>query len=200
MPPDVQNNTDSSAAEKQVWMEVVSALEKLSVEARQRILKAVLVFYALDSGVGVGLTHSVSQPQAPKAEMVTSFSEDRSMSPKEFLHMKAPKTEVERVACLAYYLTHYRGASEFKTLDISMLNTEAAQLKFSNAAVALENAAKVGLLVPASKGYKQISALGERYIMALPDRDAAKAVRSEYRPKKENQKDHSKKAWYHREL
>ena len=47
-------------------------------------------------------------------------------SPKDFLFRKEPNTDVERVACLAYYLTHRRGTNHFKTIDISKLNTEAA--------------------------------------------------------------------------
>ena len=57
---------------------------------------------------------------------IPSFSDRQELSPKEFLFQKQPKTDVERVACLAYYLTHYRGTPHFKTVDISKLNTEAA--------------------------------------------------------------------------
>ena len=64
----------------------------------------------------------------------------------------------------------------FKTLEISKLNTEAAQLKFSNAAFSVTNAANAGLLAPAGKGNKQISAIGERVVDALPDREASKAA------------------------
>jgi len=60
---------------------------------------------------------------------------------------KQPRTDVERVACLAYYLTHYRNTPYFKTLDLGKLNTEAAQPKFSNAAYASNNALKMGYLV-----------------------------------------------------
>jgi len=47
------------------------------------------------------------------------------MSPKDFLLEKQPRTDVERIACLAYYLTHYRATPHFKTIDLSILNTEA---------------------------------------------------------------------------
>jgi hypothetical protein len=49
---------------------------------------------------------------------------------------KQPKTDIERIACLAYYLRHFRDAPFFKTKYLSSLNTEAAQQKFSNAAYA----------------------------------------------------------------
>ena len=66
----------------------------------------------------------------------------------------------------------------FKTLDISKLNTEAAQVKFSNPAVAVDDATKQRYLVQATRGNKQLSALGEQFVMALPDRDRAREVMS----------------------
>ena len=110
-------------------------------------------------------------------------------SPKDFLFQKQPSTDVERVACLAFYLTHHRGMPHFKTLDISKLNTEAAQRKLSNAASALSNATRDGYLAPATKGTRQLAAEGERYVDELPDRAAAKAAfgkRKARRPRRPN--------------
>ncbi len=97
---------------------------------------------------------------------------------------KQPRTDVEKVACLGYYLTHYRGTEHFKTLDISKLNTEAAQVKFANATVAVDNATKQNYLVPASKGSKQLSALGEQFVLALPDREKARIIMASARPRR----------------
>jgi hypothetical protein len=91
---------------------------------------------------------------------------------------------VEKVACLAYYLTHYRDTPHFKTLDISKLNTEAALIKLSNPAVSVDNATKMRYLVPATKGNKQLSAIGEQFVLALPDRERAKDVMSQARPRR----------------
>jgi hypothetical protein len=101
---------------------------------------------------------------------------------------------VERVACLAFYLTHYRDTAEFTTLDISKVNTEAAQRKLANATVAVNNASQYGYLVPASKGTKQISAAGEKYVQALPDYDAAKALLASSRPRWKSRKTVSSKS------
>ena len=97
---------------------------------------------------------------------------------------KQPRTDVERMACLAYYLTHYRDQPSFKTLDLSKLNTEAAQPKFANAANATNNAVKRNYLVPSTKGQKQLSAPGERFVLALPDRDAARLAMAAVRPRR----------------
>jgi len=42
--------------------------------------------------------------------------------------------------------------------------------------MAVDNATKTGYLVPSIKGSKQISAYGERFVEALPDREAAKQI------------------------
>jgi hypothetical protein len=112
------------------------------------------------------------------------------LSPKAFLIEKRPQSDVERIACLAYYLTHYRDEPTFKTLDLSKLNTEAAQIKLSNPTRAVDNAAGAHFLIPAGQGKKQLSAIGELYVQALPDRSAArdaiadlKKRRSKSRPK-----------------
>jgi hypothetical protein len=89
---------------------------------------------------------------------------------------------------LGYYLAHYRGIQHFKTLDISTLNTEAAYPKFSNAAMAVDNATKAGLLVQAVKGSKQMSAAGERYVQTLPDRDTARSALAGVRKKRRSRK------------
>jgi hypothetical protein len=113
-----------------------------------------------------------------------SFSTDSDMSPKEFILTKQPRSDVERIAALAYYLAHYRDIQQFKTLDLSKLNTEAAQPKFSNAASSANNAVKQGYLIPTTRGQRQLSAAGERFVSALPDREAARAAMSAAKPRR----------------
>jgi hypothetical protein len=185
--PDDNNDT---GREFNALSSVVAALQALSPAARGRVLASVAAFFGA-SAQDYSLQHAGSRALETRPVSSTPgsrFSDDRTPSPKEFLFEKSPKTDVDRIACLGYYLTHYRDTPHFKTLELSKLNTEAAQLKFSNAAYAVDNAAKAGLIVPASKGSKQISALGERYVQALPDREAAKAVMADARPRKRTKK------------
>jgi hypothetical protein len=99
-----------------------------------------------------------------------------ALTPKQFMTQKRPSSELERITCLAYYLTHNRSTPAFKTRDITKLNTEAAQPAFSNAAVFARNAVQSEWLSKAGGGSKQITALGEAVVEALPDRDKVKAA------------------------
>ena len=175
----VTESSDSGAErETEALQSIIGKLQPLSEEARQRIVDAATTFLRIGR-----------QPQARDAEPYRpqnypAFSEDSNLSPKQFMLEKQPRTDVERVACLAYYLTQYRSVPTFKTLDLSKLNTEAAQPKFSNAANSVNNAVKRGYLVPATKGARQISAAGEQFVRALPDRFAAKQAMDAARPRR----------------
>jgi hypothetical protein len=182
MTTDVPDELTSDQREFDALSAVVRALQPLDREAKQRVLSAVTTFLGFDN---TQVKPSASLQRAPSQEQpIAGFSEDRTPSPKEFMLSKRAQTDVEKVACLGYYLAHYRDTPHFKTLDLSTLNTEAAQLKFSNAANAVDNAAKAGLLAPAVKGMKQLSALGELYVQALPDRAAARDAVAHQRKRK----------------
>jgi hypothetical protein len=174
-----------------VLNKITSELSKLSPEERERILNAVMVFFNITPYSHTLTEQSTNQinarPLGPE-RISQSFSEDRSMSPKSFLLQKQPRTDIEKVTCLAYYLTHYRQTPHFKTIDISKLNTEAAQRKFSNAAKAVDNASRSSLLVPSTKGQKQLGAAGELYVQALPDHDAAKEAIKNLKPRRKKPK------------
>jgi hypothetical protein len=166
---------------------IVEVLKQLEPDAQARVLQSVQTF------LGLPLPHkqTVHEPGPSSSSRPVSgqqFSLDRNLSPKEFLRDKNPVTDVERVTCLAYYLAHFRDTPHFKTVDISALNTEAAQPKFSNASVAVDNARALGYLVAATKGNKQIGAAGEKFVELLPDRDAAREAMRTFRPKRASKK------------
>ena len=162
--------------ELQALQIVISALNKLPQQSRKRIISSVMTFLDLGSSSGAGPIPHTSETPISRERSYPAFSDLTSLSPKEFMLEKQPRSDVERIACLAYYLTHYRDLPHFKTLDLSKLNTEAAQPKFSNAAYASNNAVKRGFLVPSSMGNRQLSAVGEQVVRALPDRNAAKSL------------------------
>lgn len=187
---------DFSREQAEAVNAMLTMLGNFDTDTRKRLLKTLVAFldipgvYFRDDDRGDADRIQSARPSTTTPDYVPlQFSDRPDISPKEFLIDKEPRTDVERVACLAYYLTHYLNTPHFKTLDISKLNTEAAHPKFSNPTVAVDNATKLKFLVPAAKGMKQIGALGEQFVRALPDREAAKAVRSRLRtrrPRKAN--------------
>jgi hypothetical protein len=105
-------------------------------------------------------------------------------TPKQFIAQKRPENNYERVACLAYYLTHSRNTPHFKTTDITKLNTEAAG-HISNPSLAVMHAtATYHYLSAAGGGKKQLTSLGEAVVEALPDRATVKAAIAEHKPKR----------------
>jgi|GEM_PF-473095 len=178
---DKDSDAITRARELNVFTSVINALNRLDDRGKIKMLRTVATFLDIETEPprerkgpdrAEGAQQTVETPVAPKA----SFTEDRAPTPKQFLFEKAPITEVERVACLGYFLAHYRQMPHFKTFDISQLNTDAAQTKFSNPARAVDHATQAGLLAQAGGGKKQISSTGELYVQALPDREAAKQV------------------------
>lgn len=155
---------------------VIQELLPFDQNSRLRVYRTVGTFFGFEDSFskipekGDGRTLA-SVSREPK------FSGPSEPTPKEFILEKQPNTDVERVACLAYYLAHYRDAHRFKTIDISKLNTEAAQIKLSNASNAINNGVRDGYLAPAERGMNQLSAHGEKYVEALPDREAVKNLK-----------------------
>lgn len=168
---------------------IIGNLIKFDTESRLRIYKTVGTFFGFEDPYAKA--NREGDPRAIRTDDLREphFStNEEPPSPKDFLYQKQPDTDAERVACLAYYLSHFRATPHFKTVDISKLNTEAAQIKFSNPSHAVWNATRSELLVPASKGMKQLSAYGERYVDALPDRAAVKEAMSSRRPRRPRKK------------
>lgn len=180
------NLSEDAYSELNALNDVISALQRINdSESRQKVLQTAATFFGLVSSAPAGHFRSSGGTTSNTVqEGQTSFSQDRSISPKEFLIQKQPQTDVERVVCLAYYLTHYRETPYFKALDISKLNTEAAQPKFSNAGISVNNATLRGYLAQGTKGNKQVSAQGELFVQALPDREAARAIMAAVKPKR----------------
>ena len=112
----------SKIDEFEILQTIVSSLKALDRETQIRLLETTITFLGIKGDslrkatVVANATGATETPGGP-------FSDRPNISPKEFLLDKNPRSDVERVACLAYYLAHYRNVREFKTLDISKLNT-----------------------------------------------------------------------------
>jgi hypothetical protein len=153
---------------------ILGALEALDDDQRSFVLRT-----AADR-VGTHLPSAAAALRGASdegASIRSAHSASGGNTPKQFMAAKRPTNDVQRIACLAYYLTHERNQPHFKTADLKALNTEAAGVKIGNPAQAVANATLIsGYLATAGEGRKQISATGEAVVDALPDQTAAKAV------------------------
>ena len=163
--------------------EIVSRLLEFDEDDQKHILNMVYQWFKVPIEPKMPIRPYVAGPDLPE-NSVGLFGQKSDLTPKDFLTEKEPRTNAERVVCLAYYLNHYREMPRFKPLDISKLNTEAAQRKFANPSVAVNDAAKSGFVVASTKGAQRISVMGEQFVLALPNRDAAKKIKQRMGPKK----------------
>lgn len=170
--------TKNPQKEIDVLQKIIKELSVLDDEAKKRIMNTISTFFQMNIGIVSGTSQVIKKINisGESSKNRRDFSQHIIISPKEFMLEKSPRTNAEKMACLGFYLTHYRDMPHFKTLDLSKLNTEAAQQKFTNTAQATKDATRAGLLVPATKGYKQLGAIGEQYVQALPDKEEAKKI------------------------
>lgn len=142
-------------------------------------------------GLGAGVPGSAGTPTLPGGQPGDLGT------PRQFLAAKRPTTDVERVTCLAYYVTHAKNTPHFKTKDLIDVNTQAAGTRISNPSQATANAKdRNGFLADAGGGKRQITPLGEAVVLAMPDRaavaqaiaDGPKKVRRKPGPRKKGVK------------
>lgn len=162
---------------------VIQELLPFDQNSRLRVYRTVGTFFSFEASFSK-IPENVDSRTSASVSREPKFSSPSEPTPKEFMLEKQPNTVVERVACLAYYLARYRNAHRFKTTDISKLNTEAAQIKLSNASNAISNGVRSGYLALAERGMKQLSAHGEKYVEALPDREAAKNLKPQVKSRR----------------
>ncbi len=163
---------------------ILQALEPLDETQRRFVLKTVAerMGVSVPSNVTQGSASSGIQGGSGVGSASGGGGIQEGQSSKQFLKMKMPKTDVQRIACLAYYLTHAREQTHFKTEDLTRLNTEAGGTPLSNPSMAVGNATKQNKFLGAvGEGKKQITALGEDVVAALPDEEAVKAVLANHR-------------------
>jgi hypothetical protein len=154
---------------------VVKALDPLEAADRQWVLQSAANKWTINlsqaqAGAGAGGTPGGGGAGAgTPAELVKDA--------KRFLIQKDPKSDLQRIACLAYYLTHGKATPQFKTRDLTTAHTDSKGPKF-HLPRAVGNAArtKCGYLSAVGGGKKQLTSYGELVVEALPDQEAVKAL------------------------
>lgn len=186
--------TSSIDQELESLKAVLHAVEPLDEKQQCFILKTVV------DRLGIVIPAGAVQPShqlrcgggAPGNAGSTLSSENASLdgqTPNQFLKAKSPKTDVQRVTCLAYYLTHARGQPHFRTEDFTKINNEARGTHISNPSMSVNNATSQNkYLAPVGEGKKQITTLGEEVVEALPDQDAVREVLGRHRKPRKTKK------------
>ena len=176
---------------------VLDALEPLTEHEREWILRTAASRLGVPAMSSSPSTAPTGGSSVGTASVLLGHQQGATtgQTPKRFLAEKQPANDVQKVACLAYFLTHHRQQQHFKTLDLTQLNTEAAGARIGNPAQAVANATTVsGYLAASGGGKKQITAMGERIVEALPDREAVRKVLAEKNPRRRARRSNNRKA------
>jgi len=154
--------------EKNYKIKIEGGSENEKIEINQSVSRytALKALNLLMSGDNLVDTTGNNASESTEITIKTGNNQD----PKTFMAIKKPTSDVERITCLAYYLSFCKGITQYKTRELTDLNIEAAQPRFSNATVAARNAVQQQYLVGAGGGKKQITTIGEAIVKALPDR------------------------------
>jgi len=155
---------------------IQQALEALEPLGKDRWKFAVNMILAR-LGMGDVPTDRLGSLGGRTASIPARNSTTETVSIKEFIKAKAPRTDLERLTCLAYYLTHERGIEVFTTREIRKLNEEARGQPLANPSATANNAVSQNkYLSPVGHGKRRMTILGEDFVEALPDREKVKEV------------------------
>lgn len=157
---------------------VVDAIGQLDEPQKLWVLQTAASRFSLKIETSLGGGTSPGGTGSPPAAGTTQTPGGGKLPLKDFMRAKDPQTDVQKVTCLAYYLTKFRDTTRFKTKDFIKLNTEAAWPNFSNPTVAVNNARKDKYLTPAGRGDKQLTNRGEALVEALPNQEKVKSLMS----------------------
>jgi uncharacterized protein (DUF934 family) len=143
------------------FVKLTTVLDGLPPNQRTRLLRAVVAYY---EEAPEKAARSGEHPAGP-----VLFSEDRTMPIHEFVDEKKPKTDATRIACLAYYLSHYRDQKTFGADELFRLNKVSKRWAVANPRLALQAAVRSGLIERAGVDRYAITPAGTLKVSALPD-------------------------------
>jgi hypothetical protein len=93
-----------------------------------------------------------------------------------FIRLKRPATDVQRVACLGYFIVRTTNNRGFSSKEVSNAHTDSGGSSI-NMTRALDNATRgAKYLSNRSPKEKQLTTLGEDVVLALPDQQVVKDV------------------------
>lgn len=158
---------------------VVTALEPLGDADRQWVLQSAASRWSLilPANTQAGISQQVPNGGAASgASSGEAQSAIEKKDPRAFIRVKRPATDVQRVACLAYFIVTTSGKPGFSSKDVVTTHTDSGGSKI-NMTRALDNATRRSKYL-SNRGpkEKQLTPLGEDIVDALPDQNAVKEL------------------------
>jgi|SRR5208282_476611 hypothetical protein len=160
---------------------VIAALEPLNDADRHWVLQSAASKFALtvETAAGGGPASTNTVTATPPVGTATAADVQAAITRKDaraFIRLKKPTTDVQRVACIGYYLVQTTGQPGFASKAISTAHTDSGGSKI-NMTRALDNATrKAKYLSSRGPREKQLTTLGEDVVDALPDQVAVKTI------------------------
>ena len=190
--PDVERTEAVPASEMDAFQAVIAALNPLEREARRRVLMSAATMLREEDAVrGIHATRVATGNgnTALPSKRTVPFSENLTMPVSEFLVEKQPRTGTETLVCLAFYLVHYKSQEQFGIGHLRFLGSQVSDAVASFPLGDVNKARRLGYLkVSLGRESLELAPLGERLVLALPDRNAVAVVTgasvNEDRPKR----------------
>ncbi|MGA8575266.1 MAG: hypothetical protein WB609_06175 [Candidatus Cybelea sp.] len=147
---------------------ILATLSRFDHNVRRKILRTVNAFFGADHG----------DDAAPLTlpSVSSKFFQQRPMSARQFSSGKQPKTAIERLVTLAYFLEESRGAHDYTAQDLISASKEAALPSRPSITSAIEKAKAEQLIAPNVLGRYHLTPTGRAYAEALPNRDRAQQL------------------------
>jgi hypothetical protein len=139
-----------------------------------------------DSGAAKDETREEEQGESeaalPDRPLDPPGNDGQTITVRDFMKAKKPKNLSERVACLGYYLAHYREQKRFMPADILKLSDDSADgKKIASLGATIDNATRRDQFITLiGDGSRSLTVRGEAVVEALPDREKVATALEEH--------------------
>ena len=163
---------------------VIAALEPLNDTDRHWVIQSAASKFTLTVQTAAGgaqsgaATPSITTAPAAGAAPTDVQAAITKKDSRAFIRIKKPVTDVQRVACIGYYLVQTSGQQGFTSKALATAHTDSGGSKI-NMPRALDNATRrAKYLSNRGPREKQLTTLGEDVVNALPDQATVKIIES----------------------
>jgi hypothetical protein len=154
---------------------VIAAIRDLEPTMRNWVLQSAANMWQITVNPAMGATGATGNPVInsiagnPSPDVATALA---AKDVRAFIRLKKPDTDIERVACLGYFIVKTTGAAGFSAKEVKQAHVDSGGSAM-NFPRALDNATRRSKYL-SNRGprEKQLTTLGEDVVEALPNREA----------------------------